>query len=127
MSKINTFEDLECWKHSKELRKDVNDIIKEFPKEEKYRLIDQIIRCSRSITANIAEGFGRYHYLENAKFCRNSRGSLMELLDHFIVAEECEYINNEQLDEIKIKILKCNLILNGYINYLVKMNTHKND
>lgn len=126
MKRITSFEDLECWKSAVELRKELKSFISQFPPEEKYRLTDQIIRCSRSVTNNIAEGFGRYHYLENAKFCRNSRGSLMELADHFIVAEECGYITNEQLKEIKNKIQQTNLILNGYINYLVKANT-KND
>jgi four helix bundle protein len=52
------------------------------PEAEKYNLTNQIIRSSRSVTANIAEGFGRYHFQENIQFCRQARGSLVETLDH---------------------------------------------
>ncbi|NBS53827.1 MAG: four helix bundle protein, partial [Spartobacteria bacterium] len=54
------------------------------PKEEKYRLGDQLTRASRSITANIAEGYGRFHYLDSSKFFSNARGSTYEVLDHLI-------------------------------------------
>jgi len=66
-----------------------------FTFEEKYRLSDQMIRASRSSTANIAEGYGRFHFQENIQFCRQARGSLYELIDHTLVAEECEYIDHE--------------------------------
>lgn len=118
--KITTFEDLNCWKYGRDLRREMIKLIKTFPLNEKFKLSDQIIRCSRSITNNIAEGFGRYHYLENAKFCRNSRGSLWELLDHLLIAEECEYINQEQMNDYRQKIIRCNALINGYINYLQK-------
>lgn len=100
--------------------KNIRTVVKGFPPEEKYKLNDQLIRASRSETANIAEGFGRYHYKENAKFCRNSRGSLNEIIDHLIVAHEEEYISAKELTELKIKTNKCILILNGYIKYLLK-------
>lgn len=120
MASINSFEDLECWKEAVVLRKKIRTIIKSFPVDEKYKLTDQLIRASRSVTANIAEGYGRFHYLENSKFCRNSRGSLTEILDHLILAEEEGYIKKEELAELKIEINKCIRILNGYINYLQK-------
>lgn len=119
-SKITTFESLECYKVGVELRKEISALVKSFPIEEKYRLVDQIIRCSRSVTNNLAEGYGRFHYLDNAKFCRNSRGSLMELLDHLTIAQESEYITLEQLTYYRQKINKCNSLINGYIRYLLK-------
>ena len=67
---INNFEELEVWKECRNLRIQVSIVVKTFPVEEKYRMIDQLIRASRSITANIAEGHGRFHYLENIQFCR---------------------------------------------------------
>lgn len=117
---MKSFEDLECWKKAALLRKEVAVLARTFPAEEKYRLTDQMIRCSRSITANIAEGFGRFHYQEYAQFCRQSRGSLYELLDHFGVACEEKYISNEKLDIWKTKVHECLAILNGFINYLLK-------
>lgn len=119
-NRITTFESLECWKAGVELRKEISNLVKTFPSDEKYRLVDQMIRCSRSVTNNIAEGYGRFHYLDNAKFCRNSRGSLMELLDHLLIAQESEYITIEQLEEYRLKINKNNALINGYIRYLLK-------
>jgi len=81
---MDGFEDLEVWKKCRQLRIEIAELLKTFPGEEKYRLIDQLKRCSRSITANIAEGHGRFHYQDNLKFCRNARGSLNEVLDHLI-------------------------------------------
>ncbi len=66
----STFEDLEIWQLARNFRKEISTLVKTFPSEEKYRLTDQMIRSSRSVTANIAEGYGRYHFQENIQFCR---------------------------------------------------------
>jgi four helix bundle protein len=119
-SKYHDFRDLEVWKRCRDIRKQIWALLRDFPEEEKYRLSDQMIRASRSSTACIAEGYGRYHYQENIQFCRQSRGSLYELIDHILVAEECEYIDHGVsqaiIDEIKTSIV----VLNGYIRYLKK-------
>jgi len=117
---MKSFEELECWKKAAALRKQLSLLVKTFPSEERYRLCDQIIRASRSVTANIAEGFGRFHYQENIQFCRQSRGSLFELIDHLIVGQEEGYINIDQLEALKKEIQECLAILNGFINYLNK-------
>lgn len=114
------FEDLEVWKESRKLRKQISLLVKTFPLEEKYRIIDQLIRASRSVTANIAEGHGRYHYQENSQFCRHSRGSLTEVLDHLICACDEEFITEAQLSDFRQQIEKCLKLLNGYISYLQK-------
>lgn len=54
---MNSFKELEVWKSARELRKSISNLTKDFPKEEKYRLVDQITRSSRSVAANVAEGF----------------------------------------------------------------------
>jgi len=90
------------------------------PSKERYRLSDQIIRASRSVTANIAEGHGRYHYQENIQFCRQARGSLYELFDHFTVALDEKYITEDSFEKFKSKIFSIIKILNGYIKYLQK-------
>lgn len=115
---LRTFEDLEVWKLARELRISISKLVKEFPIEEKYRLTDQMVRASRSVTNNIAEGYGRFHYQENIQFCRHSRGSLNELIDHLIVALDEEYITEEQYNLHKAKTLHCIKVLNGYISYL---------
>ena len=114
----STFETLEVWKESRKLRKDISKLVKTLPAVENFRLSDQMIRSSRSVTANIAEGHGRYHFQENIQFCRQSRGSLYELLDHLTVALDENYISEDKFDILKTKILKTVKILNGYINYL---------
>src|SRR5437764_15294960 len=71
---IRTFEDLECWKQCRMLRLFVaRQVVSALPRDERYRLGDQLLRAARSTTANIAEGYGRFHYLDNAKFCSNAR------------------------------------------------------
>ena len=115
---IETFEDLDVWKHCVEIRKDIFDVVKKFPSEEKFRLADQMIRASRSVTANIAEGFGRFHYQESIQFCRQSRGSLYELIDHLHVANEQNWVSEESLTKQREKILRGVKILNGFIRYL---------
>ena len=116
---IRSFEDLECWKSATELRKGISSLVKRFPKEEKYNLIDQLIRASRSVTNNIAEGYGRFHYQENIQFSRQSRGSLYEIIDHIIIAKDELYITNEEYITLRNLIDKCLALLNGYINYLI--------
>ena len=74
--KNQKFQELNAYKESRAFRMKISKMVKEhLPKSERYALTDQILRSSRSITANIAEGYGRYYYLDNAKFCRYSRGS----------------------------------------------------
>lgn len=109
-----TFEQLEVWKSARELRIYVSKIVKTFPIEEKYKLVDQLLRSSRSVSNQIAEGFGRFHYQENIQYCRQSRGSLFETLDHIIIASD------EKLSEFRTKFEKTLKLLNGYINYLNK-------
>lgn len=115
---MKSFEELECWKKAALLRRNLSALVKTFPADERFRLTDQLIRASRSVTANIAEGYGRFHYQEFIQFCRHSRGSLFELLDHLTVAEEEKYITEYQLNEFKRTIQECCAILNGFINYL---------
>jgi four helix bundle protein len=112
--------ELESWKSARELRQMVSEMVKCFPKDEKIRLKDQIIRSSRSVSANIAEGFGRYHYQENIQYCRIARGSLYETQEHLICALDEKFIEKEAFDKINDHILLCLKILNGYIAYLKK-------
>jgi len=121
METLNSgFETLEVWKEARIFRIMIIDLCKRLPPEEKYRLIDQLKRSSRSVTANIAEGYGRFHYLDNIKFCRDARGSLNETFDHLTVAFDEEYINEESLHKYKQQFLKVLRLLNGYIGYLKK-------
>lgn len=119
MSNFKSFEELACWKEARNLRLFVqNTIIAKIPNTEKFALIDQIKRSSRSVGNNISEGYGRFHFQENIQFCRIARGSLFETLDHGIIAFDEGYISEESLKELRIIHNKTLLILNGYIKYL---------
>jgi len=119
-SKYNDFRDLEVWKRCKSIRKQFWDVCKNFPEEEKYRLSDQILRASRSSTACIAEGYGRYITRkvystlasQGVQYSRQSRGSLYELIDHVDVALECKYLNNNHADSLIEEIKTAIRILN---------------
>ena len=117
--KIKTFEDLECWKRCRSLRIFVaKELVPALPKSERYRLSDQVLRAARSTTANIAEGYGRFHFLDNAKFCSNSRGSCWEVLDHFITAGDEDLAPADLLNRGRTLVNDAVKVLNGYMNYL---------
>jgi four helix bundle protein len=118
---MHSFEDLEVWKFARIFRNDILKLTNTFPNDEKYKLTDQIIRSSRSVTANIAEGFGRFHHQENIQFCKTARDSLNETLDHLICALDCEYISIENLNLLRASHNHCLKILNGYTSYLKKV------
>lgn len=115
---VKSFEDLECWKACTEVRRFICKLVKKYPPEEKFALIDDMKRAARSTIHNIAEGFGRFHYLENAQFCRISRGSLHELIDQLITSKDDCYINEEECTEGRRLIARAIALLNGYIKYL---------
>jgi four helix bundle protein len=114
------FRNLDIWKKARELRLDVESLVKTFPKEETFRLVDQMVRAIRSVTANIAEGHGRFHYQENIQFCRQARASLFELLDHLIVAKDNLYIQDEQYYSMENRIEDGIKLINGYVRHLHK-------
>lgn len=116
--KFSCLEKLEVWKKSRNLRIKFSKLSRQLQKEEKFRLSDQIIRSSRSVTANIAEGYGRYHYKESIQYCRQARGSLYELTDHLYVALDDNYIGQDIFNELQDDITETIKILNGYIKYL---------
>ncbi|MDP2807747.1 MAG: four helix bundle protein, partial [bacterium] len=88
------------------------------PVSEKTNLVSQIKRAAVSITANIAEGYGRYHYQENIQYCRQSRGSLYEVKDHFITCLDENYITSEEYSKGEVLMDTAARLLNGYISYL---------
>ena len=116
---IQSYVDLDVYKECRLLRKNVSELVKnQFPSDEKYKLTDQVIRSSRRVTACIAEGYGRFYYRENIQYCRMSRGSLYETLEHLVTAFDENYISAETLKDIKSQIDTCLRLLNGYIKYL---------
>jgi four helix bundle protein len=117
------FEDLKVWQMVREFRKEIYRLTKKFPKEEQYALTNQIRRAAISITANIAEGHGRYHYGEGIQFCRTSRASISECLDHLYTALDENYIAKQEFDGMYQAGRDLERVLNGYIGYLQKQTT----
>jgi four helix bundle protein len=117
---FKSFEELDCWKACRKVRQFIFRLVKGYPKDEKYRIVDEMIRASRSTTHNIAEGFGRFHYQENIQFCRISRGSLHELKDQLICSLDDGFIRTEEYGEGMELIDRAIALVNGYINYLGK-------
>lgn len=122
-----SFETLEAWKEARNLKLAIRDLTDTFPADEKYRLTNQLIRCSRSIGAQIAEGHGRKTNADEIRFCVMARGSLSETLHHLIDAEDEQLITPEQMATFRQQIDKLEKLLNGYIKWLTSKidNNHK--
>ncbi len=116
LKRIRDFTELETWRFTRRLRVEVYRICQGFPRNETLGLASQIRRAAVSVTANIAEGFGRYSFQGNIQFCRQSRGSVFELRDHFDTALDAGYITKERysvLDRQAISVIKR---INGYVH-----------
>jgi len=118
---IHSFEDLEVYKLAREFSRKVAKLIRMLPKEEDYNLMPQMKRGKLSVTNNIAEGYGRYHFQENIQFCRQSRGSICELIDDFNECFDEGYIDEEYCNELKGAGYTLIKVLNGYIASLKRL------
>jgi four helix bundle protein len=113
--RVNDFTDLEVWQVAKKLRVEVYKVTRAFPAEERYGLASQMRRAAVSVTANIAEGYGRVSYQENIRFLRQSRASAYELRDHFTTALDEEYVSADRFTELNELAKSVIRLLNGYI------------
>ena len=120
MATLTSFEDLECYRSCRRYRIHVAVFCKTLPQAEEFRLKSQLLRAARSVTANIAEGFGRHHHQENLQYCRQARGSLTETLDHLNVGLDEGLMDQATYDGLKSEQQAAAQILNGYISYLKK-------
>jgi four helix bundle protein len=101
MPTINNFEDLEIWKTTREVTKEVYS---DFRSNKDFGFRDQIQRCAVSIMNNIAEGFSRESKKERVYFLNIAKGSSGELKSMYYIAEDLEYLNAESALERRIKI-----------------------
>jgi four helix bundle protein len=113
-----TFEDLEVYQVAREFRKAMYRVARTLPDIEKFELAPQIRDAAISLTNNIAEGHGRYHFLDQIKFILQSRGSLEELLDDLNIREDENYLPVAEIDELKRQGWRTHKVINGYIRYL---------
>src|ERR1700690_771726 len=113
-----TFEDLDAYKAAREFRKAMYAVTRRLPDFEKFELASQIRRAAVSLTNNIAEGHGRFHYPDQIKLMLQSRGSLEELQDDLNVCEDEKSLAAPDISKLKDDAWQVHKILNGYIRYL---------
>ena len=119
------YKDLECYKKGRDLRMLVSLMVKNFPSHEKFLLSAQITDASRSVTANITEGYGRFTYADTRNFFIISRGSTCETMEHLQTALDERYIDEKQFEEAANLCEHVFRLTNGYISYLNKQNQVK--
>lgn len=123
MNKIKSFEDLKVWQLAIELATKVYRLTMTFPNDERYGIIDQLKRAVTSISANIAEGFGRYHFKDSVKFLYNARGSLSEVHSFLLLSKRLELIDRKTIkdyDQILLDIRNLGVKLNNLISAIMK-------
>jgi len=119
-----SFETLKVWQKAHAFMLEIHRQLLPFlPKEEKYGLSDQIRRSSKSVGANIAEGSGRFYYMDNVRFCYQARGSLDETINHLKVALDLGFCEKDLYDELREQAEEIRRMLNGYIAWLKTQKT----
>jgi four helix bundle protein len=115
---FQTFEDLEVYKAAREFRKAMYAVNRRLPDFEKYELGSQIRRASVSLTNNMAEGHGRFHYPDQIRFFLHSRGSLEELVDDLNSCLDEKYLPSDEVAKLKEQARGVLILINGYLRYL---------
>src|SRR6266540_7222033 len=115
---FQTFEDLEAYQVAREFRKAMYGVSRRLPDFEKFELASQIRRAAVSLTNNIAEGHGRWHYLDHVKFVLQSRGSLEELIDDLNVCQDEKYLPLPEIHKLKEDGWRLLRLINGYLRHL---------
>jgi four helix bundle protein len=121
--RISTFEDLEVYQAARKFRKAIYRVAKQLPEIEKFGLASQMRRAAVSLTNNIAEGHGRYHYLDQIKFTLHSRGSLEEFLDDLNVCEDEQYVSVDEIAPLRADGWRVRQLIDGYVRYLRQQST----
>jgi len=119
---------LKVWNRAKDFALRIyRQVLPLLPAEEKWNLNQQLRRSSLSISANIAEGYGRFYYQDNVRFCYIARGSLEESLSHLTFALEMNYISADVYKEFENEGEEIDKMLNGYIGFLKKSKQGANE
>jgi four helix bundle protein len=120
-------DNFELYRAAREYRIKLYSLCRELPSEEKFNLVSQMRRAALSITNNIAEGHGRWFYLDNARFCRIARGSIQEIMDDLNTCHDEHYIANDTIQNLKTEGLALIKRINGYIAYLKRSQQGKDE
>lgn len=112
---LNSFEQLESWQKTQDLAVEIYKITKDFPDGEKFGITNQIRRAVASVSANIAEGFGRISTKEKQQFYSIAYGSLLEVKNFAYLANKLSFIDEICLNQIVEKSITCQKLINGLI------------
>ena len=119
MSDEKGLESLKAWRKSVDFAVRIHkEVLPTLPAEEKWALASQLRRAAQSISANVAEGYGRYYFQEGIRFCYLARGSLTETRSHLVLAKELGYLPEDAYTSLLNEIDELQRILNGYIAFL---------
>ena len=113
-------DEFELYNLARAFRKSIYKLIRQLPSKEHYCLEPQMRRAILSVTNNIAEGHGRWHYQENLQFCRISRGSLEEILDDINICLDEGYGEKTDNEALKKEVYALIAKINGYMATLRK-------
>ena len=113
-------DEFELYNVAREFRKRMYRVVRQLPVDEKYALANQMRRAAISVTNNIAEGHGRWHYQENIHFCRISRGSVDELIDDLNICHDEGYGDQTTIEQLRMEGYDLIRRINSYIAYLRK-------
>jgi four helix bundle protein len=122
----NRLEDLEIYTLSEQFADEIWFMVIEWEYFAKDTLGKQLVRSADSIGANIAEGFGRYHYKENKNFCYFSRGSLIETKSWIKKAKTRNLIAPDCFEDLLQKLETIHIKLNAYIKFIGKLSDQDN-
>jgi four helix bundle protein len=118
---IQGLKKLQVWVRAKDYAVKVyKQVLSLLPPDEKWNLNQQLRRSSLSVSANIAEGYGRFYYQDNVRFCYNARGSLEETLSHLVFCLEVGFVPEALYKELETEGEEIGKMLNGYISFLKK-------
>ena len=115
---VRRFQDLECWQLARKVKLEVYAIIAKSQVAKDFKFCDQVRDSCRSAPRNIAEGFGRFRPLDNARYCEIAKASLMETHNHVIDALDQNYINDNDWENLDRLISRAIGATTNYIVYL---------
>jgi four helix bundle protein len=123
---VRKFRELVVWQKALDLVKEIYRVTQEFPKEEIFGLTSQLRRAAVSVPSNIAEGQGRLTEKEFRQFLGNARGSLAEVETQIIIANDLDFINDQDFKNLSAMITEVGRVLNGLISSVIsEKRSHK--
>ena len=121
--KIASFTDLHVWQEGHRLVVIIYKLTEKFPKDQLFSLVNQMQRCTVSITSNIAEGFSRKGIKEKVQFYYTALGSLTELQNQLLIARDLKFITKDEFTDSANQTIVVSKLLNGIIKSVKNLNT----